>query len=81
MESSSLSRDMLVQMSTVCMYCNRQRCRQGFWRAVNPSCSEPTSHGICPTCFRGALEDIKGQIAHELKGQVRLTKKTTHQLA
>lgn len=81
MESHSLSRDMLVQLSTVCMYCNRIRCRQGFWRASSPQHHEPTSHGICPACFRGALEDIKGQIAHELKGKARLAKTPTPKLA
>lgn len=68
MESPMLSRDTLMHLCTVCMYCNRQRCRQGYWSAANPHRQEPTSHGICPACFRGAIEDLKGQIAHELKG-------------
>ncbi len=81
MESPTLSHDTLSQLSTVCMYCNRQRCRQGYWRSANPLQQEPTSHGICPACFRGAIEDLKGQIAHELKGQAHIFKHKLTRLA
>lgn len=46
------------EITTVCMYCQRQKHGPEQWEAATEKVLPGSSHGVCPDCYWGALNQI-----------------------
>ena len=59
----------LQEILPICAYCKSIRDDENYWQSVETYISRHTntrfSHGICPTCYKNAVEPQFGETNHE----------------